>query len=58
MKMTVDRAERSVSLAAPKKIYSDDAVRIAAHVFSNRAEIYHEATKTAHELTVVAKKKS
>ena len=57
MKISVDRAERSVSLSAPRKIYSDDAVRIAAHVFSTRAEIYHNAAKTAHELTLVAKRR-
>lgn len=57
MKISVDRAERSVSLSAPRKIYSDDAVRIAAHVFSNRTEIYHEAAKSHHELTLVAKRR-
>lgn len=57
MKMSVDRAERSVSFSAPRKIYSDDSVRIAAHVFSNRAEVYREAAKGAHALTLVAKRK-
>jgi His-Xaa-Ser system protein HxsD len=57
VKISVDRAERSVSLSAPRKIYSDDAVRIAAHVFSNRVEVYHEAAKSAHELTLVAKRR-
>jgi His-Xaa-Ser system protein HxsD len=55
--MSVDRAERSVSFSVPTKIYSQDAVRIAAHVFSNRVETYHEAGKTAHELTLVAKRR-
>jgi His-Xaa-Ser system protein HxsD len=57
VKISVDRAERSVSLSAPRKIYSDDAVRIAAHVFSNRTEVYHEGTKNSHELTLVAKRR-
>lgn len=57
MRSVVDRAERSVSFSVPKKIYSDDAVRIAAHVFSNRLETYVEESKTAHELTLVAKRK-
>ncbi|MDE2510754.1 MAG: hypothetical protein KGL74_06505 [Elusimicrobia bacterium] len=57
MKMSIDRAERSASFAAPRKIYSDDAVRIAAHVFSNRAEVYHEAAKGSHNLTLVAKRR-
>jgi len=55
--MTLDRAKRSVALIAPRKTYSDDAVRIAAHVFSNRADVYHHASKSAHELTLVAKRK-
>ncbi|MFI5346183.1 MAG: hypothetical protein ACHQ51_07405 [Elusimicrobiota bacterium] len=57
MKISVDRAERSASFSAPRKIYSDDAVRIAAHVFSSRVEVYHEETKSAHALTLVAKRK-
>ena len=57
MKIEIDRAERSVSLAAPRKTYSDDAVRIAAHVFSNRAEVYHRVSRSAHELTLVAKRR-
>ena len=57
MNIIVNRAERSVALSAPRKTYGDDAVRIAAHVFSNRAEVYYAATKSAHELTVVAKRR-
>jgi His-Xaa-Ser system protein HxsD len=57
MKISTDRAERSVSLMVSAKIYSQDAVRIAAHVFSRRAEIYHEDAKGSHELTLVAKRK-
>lgn len=57
MKSRVDLAERSVSFAVPKKIYSDDAVGVAAHVFSNRAETYVEESKTEHRLTLVAKRK-
>jgi len=56
VKFLVDRAERSVSLRVPKKIYSDDAVRIAAHVFSNRAETYAESSRAEHALTLVAKR--
>jgi His-Xaa-Ser system protein HxsD len=55
--MTLDLAGRSVSLDAPRKTYSDDAVRIAAHVFSNRAEVYHLASKSAHELRLVARRR-
>lgn len=57
MNFTTDRAERSVSLSVSKGIYSEDAVRIAAHVFSRKAEVYHEASKSSHALTLVAKRK-
>ncbi|MFI5360859.1 MAG: hypothetical protein ACHQ49_02720 [Elusimicrobiota bacterium] len=50
-------AKRSASLVAPRKTYSDDAVRIAAHVFSRRAEVYHRTSRTGHELTLVAKRR-
>ncbi len=55
--MTLDRAKRSVALTAPRKTYSDDAVRIAAHVFSNRAEIYHGTSRSDHDLRLVAKRR-
>ena len=57
MKIVVACAENSVSFDVPAKTYSADAVRIAAHVFSNRAEVYHRTSKTAHELTLVSKRK-
>lgn len=57
MKIVVDAAERSVEVSVPRKIYSDDSVRIAAMVFSGRAEIYYDKTKTEHALTLVARRK-
>ena len=57
MKLSLDRAERSVSFSVPRRIYSDDALRIAAHVFSSRVEVYHEESKTAHSLTLVARRR-
>jgi His-Xaa-Ser system protein HxsD len=57
LNISVDRAARSVSVTAPRKTYSDDAVKIAAHVFSNRAEVYHRVSRSAHELTLVAKRR-
>lgn len=57
MKLSIDRAERSVTFKVPRALYSDDAVRIAAHVFASRVDAYHEAGKAAHELTLVAKRK-
>lgn len=58
MKIAVDAAARSVSLSVPRSVYSEDAVRIAALVLSSRAEAYHEATRAAHELTLVARRKT
>jgi His-Xaa-Ser system protein HxsD len=56
MKIIPDAAQRSVRLEAPRRNYSDDAVRIAAHVFSSRAEVYWRKGRTAHELTLAAKR--
>ncbi len=56
MNISVDPAEGSVRLNLPRQTYSRDAMSIAAHVFSNRAEVYQRASKTGHELTLVAKR--
>jgi len=56
MNIDVDVAERRVTLSAPRKIYSDDAVRIAAHVIDSRAEVYHDAGRAAHEITLVSRR--
>jgi His-Xaa-Ser system protein HxsD len=57
MIISADIKKRSVSLHVSRKIYSDDAVRIAGHVFSGRAEVYHRAGKSDHELTLVSKRR-
>ena len=56
MRLDVDSGGRSVSLAAPRAIYSEDAVRIAAQVFAGRAEVYREPSRSEHRLTLVAKR--
>jgi His-Xaa-Ser system protein HxsD len=57
MKIDVDVAERRATVRAPRKLYSDDAVRVAAHVFDSRAEVYHEAGRGEHEFSLVARRK-
>lgn len=57
MMIAVDAAENSVAVTVPRRIYSDDAVRIAAHVFASRAEIYHARGRADHVLTLVARRK-
>jgi hypothetical protein len=56
MKISVDPAERSVTVTVSPKAYSDDAVRIAAVVFGRRADVYDDAGRSARALTLVAKR--
>lgn len=57
MKIAVDVSARRATVRAPRKVYSDDAVRVAAHVFDGRAEVYHAAGKSEHEIDLVARRK-
>jgi His-Xaa-Ser system protein HxsD len=57
MNIVVDASENRVTVTVPLKLYSEDAVRIAAHVFDGRAEVYHDAGRTARELTLAARRK-
>ncbi len=57
MKIKVDIKERRAIVRAPRRLYSEDAVRIAAHVFESQAEIYHDQTGSEHVLTLVARRK-
>lgn len=54
--MTRGRAPRaSISMKADRCVYSDEAARIAAHVFSARAEILRRVNAAAHEFVLAAK---
>ncbi len=57
MKLDVDAKERQVSFELPKKIYSMDALRIAAQVLSPRLDVYLDESKTSYEVTLQAKRK-
>jgi len=57
MDLQIDAKEREVSFDVPKKIYSMDAVRIAAQVLSSKLDVYLDETKTDYEVTLQAKRK-
>ena len=56
MNLDIDLSDRSVSFELPTALYSEDAVRIAAHVFENRCDVGHEAEGKTHSLMLVAKR--
>jgi len=57
MELDIDVRERSVCFDVPKKIYSMDAVRIAAQVLSSKIDTYLDESKTDYEVTLKAKRK-
>jgi His-Xaa-Ser system protein HxsD len=54
----VDAKERTVGFEVPKSLYSKQGLLIAAQIFSSRAEVFLDESKTAFELTLKAKKKA
>ncbi len=56
MELDIDVKERSVSFDVPKKIYSMDAVRIAAQILSSKLDTYLNESKSAYEVTLKAKR--
>ncbi len=57
MLLTTDVKERSVSFDIPKKIYSMDALRIAAQILAPKIDVYLEETKASYEVTLQAKRR-
>lgn len=57
MRLETDLEERSVSFDVPKKLYSMDALRITAQVFSSKADVYLDESAKAFELTLKAKRR-
>jgi His-Xaa-Ser system protein HxsD len=57
MQLDIDAKEREVSFDVPKKVYSMDAVRIAAQVLSAKLDVYLDESKSAYEVTLKAKRK-
>ncbi len=58
MEFTTDMTERSVSFELPKKMYSKDAVQIAAHVFDSRARVLLAEEKGSYSLALETKRKT
>ncbi len=56
MELDIDAKDRSVSFDVPKKIYSMDAVRIAAQILSSKLDTYLNESKSAYEVTLKAKR--
>jgi len=57
MILDTDVKERSVSFELPKKIYSMDALRIAAQILSPKIDVYLDESKSAYEVTLKAKRR-
>lgn len=57
MILETDVPERSVSFDIPKKIYSMDALRIAAQTLSSKIDVYLTESKTDFEVTLKAKRR-
>lgn len=56
MKLDIDAKAREVSFSVPSKVYSEDALRIAAAVFESKCEASAGEGKGRHELTLKARK--
>lgn len=56
MKLDIDAKAREVSFSVPSKVYSEDALRIAAAVFDSRCEASAYTGGRRHELTLKARK--
>lgn len=57
MRLETDVKERSVAFEVPKKVYSMDALRIAAQVLSSKIDVYLDESKSAYEVTLKAKRR-
>lgn len=57
MLIDIDAKARQVSFDVPKKIYSMDALRIAAQILSPKIDVYLEETKASYEVTLKAKRR-
>ena len=57
MILDTDVKERQVSFDIPKKVYSMDAVRIAAQILAPKVDVYLDESKTGYEVTLQAKRR-
>ncbi len=58
MRLEIDPQEPSVSFSAPKSVYSQDGLRIAAHVFATRAEVLVAKYRDSYAVTLKSKRRS
>ncbi len=56
MKLDIDAKAREVSFSVPEKVYSEDALRIAAAVFESKCEPSAGSDKGRHDITLKARK--
>jgi len=57
MILETDVKERQVSFEIPKKIYTMDALRIAAQILAPKIDVYLDESKTDYEVTLQAKRR-
>jgi len=57
MILDTDLKERSVAFDIPKKIYSMDAVRIAAQILATKTDAYLDESKFFYEVTLKSKRR-
>ena len=57
MRLETDVKERQVSFEIPKKIYTMDALRIAAQILAPKIDVYLDESKTDFEVTLKAKRR-
>ena len=57
MRLETDVKERQVSFEIPKKIYTMDALRIAAQILAPKIDVYLDESKTDYEVTLKAKRR-
>ena len=57
MLLETDVKERQVSFEIPKKIYTMDALRIAAQILAPKIDVYLDESKMDYEVTLKAKRR-
>jgi His-Xaa-Ser system protein HxsD len=56
-RIDIDAKERSAAFAVPRKIYTMDALRIAAQVLSTKVDVYLAESKSSFAVTLKAKRR-
>ena len=56
MRFEIDQDEKTVEFSIPRKIYSREALEIAAQIFAPRAEVYLDESASAFALTLKSKR--